>query len=182
MTATFGDPRLSLTFWSHAVADVSGCWLWTGATSQTGYGSVTVAGSTKIAHRVAHEGLVGPVPEGLELDHLCRVRNCVNPEHLEAVSHRENSLRSMSPWAIRARRTHCPAGHPLSEGNLRRAVAREGRRGCVTCARAAAAATHLLVKEAAIVLGLTQRAYIAEYGCGSRAAREVIDQSARSAA
>ncbi|MFI1562215.1 HNH endonuclease [Streptomyces sp. NPDC020490] len=72
-----------------------GCWVWTGSVESKGYGAPTINGAKRPAHRVAYEDLVGPIPEGLHLDHLCRVRRCVNPEHLEPVTSRENALRGI---------------------------------------------------------------------------------------
>lgn len=83
-------------FWDRVDKDgPGGCWIWTGSVEGKGYGHPTIAGKKHPAHRLAYELLVGPVPEGLHLDHLCRVRRCVNPEHLEPVTSRENSLRGV---------------------------------------------------------------------------------------
>lgn len=105
----------------------SGCWWWLGARSK-GYGDVRVAQRGHVqAHRLTYELLVGPVPEGLELDHLCRHRSCINPAHLEPVPHVVNVHRGTSPSAINARRTTCIRGHsPLT-------VKRDGKRYCRTC-------------------------------------------------
>jgi len=79
-------------FWSYV--DASGpCWEWTGATFREGYGMFQVDGAPVLTHRYVWELLVGPIPEGLEIDHLCRVRHCVNPDHLEPVTSAENSRR-----------------------------------------------------------------------------------------
>ena len=107
-----------------------GCWLWTGAKSERGYGVLN-----KIyAHRIAYELLVGPIPPNLEIDHLCRVHACVYPRHLEAVPHKENLRRGHSPTAINARKTHCIHGHPLSGNNLY-SYPNSERRACRTCRR-----------------------------------------------
>ena len=76
-----------------------GCWLWRGKCLASGYGYLSVEGQTTFAHRVSYEYHVGPIPEGLHIDHLCRVRNCVNPEHLEPVTHKENHRRGMRATA-----------------------------------------------------------------------------------
>lgn len=101
----------------------SGCWVWFGAQSGDvkggrGYGVVSMGTTTARAHRYVYEHLHGPIPEGLTLDHLCRNKLCVNPEHLEPVTTRENILRGEAPPAMNARKTHCKYGHPLSGDNL----------------------------------------------------------------
>lgn len=113
------------------------CWLWTGAIDN-GYGifSVEWTASNWTAHRYAYTLLVGPIPEGLTLDHLCRVRNCVNPRHLEPVTSGENVLRGESLSAQNARKTHCLRGHPFTEENTYRDIYRgRERRRCRACAR-----------------------------------------------
>lgn len=94
------------------------CWLWIGAIKDQGYGNFKdSSGKTRTAHCVSYEQLVGPIPTGLELDHLCRVLNCVNPGHLEPVTKTENCLRGVSFAAINARKTHCNHGHEFNEAN-----------------------------------------------------------------
>lgn len=117
-------------FWGHVEksTDSDGCWIWTGSNSKpfpnaAVYGKYTHRG---VAHRVAYELLVGPIPEGLELDHLCRVTLCVNPAHLEPVTRAENQRRRS------AARTHCKHGHALTPDNI--APYAKGR-ACLTCAR-----------------------------------------------
>lgn len=117
----FGPPRKPLIErWLKFIQPVeSGCWLWTGHISPTGYGAMSIGMKGKrTAHSVAYELYHGPITEGLEIDHLCRVRACVNPDHLEAVTQYENNMRSSSPAALNARKTHCKRGHPLSGENL----------------------------------------------------------------
>src|ERR1700755_3231525 len=105
-------------FWSKvSLGHENGCWVWVGAMDGGGYGRVYTKGRPR-AHKAAWVYLRGPVPDGLELDHLCRNRACVNPKHLEPVTHRENLLRGMAPAAINSRKTHCPKGHALGPGNL----------------------------------------------------------------
>jgi hypothetical protein len=120
------------------------CWLWTGSIGDTGYGKHTRwdAASrravTRVAHRVVYEALLGQVPPGLELDHLCGVRSCVNPAHLEPVTRRENHRRALTPDAVNAARTACRLGHPFSPENTRadRAHGAHGAsRNCRTCVR-----------------------------------------------
>ena len=97
---------------------MSGCWLWIAALSPYGYAAFSVggrAGRMVPGHRWSYEHFVGPIPEGLTLDHLCRVRGCVNPWHLEPVTRGENVMRGFGPAAIAARATHCQRGHLKSE-------------------------------------------------------------------
>lgn len=92
----------------------TGCWLWLGALDRDGYGHISVGRKTNTgAHRAAYEAFVGPIPTGMVIDHRCRVRCCVNPDHLEPVTPRENVLRGDSSAAEFARRTHCKRGHRL---------------------------------------------------------------------
>jgi len=101
------------------------CWLYAGVIGANGYGLVrTEEGRYRVAHRVVYEGEVGPIPEGLQIDHLCRVRRCINPTHLEAVTPRENTRRSYEYPSNRVAylnklKTHCPKGHPYNEENTR---------------------------------------------------------------
>jgi hypothetical protein len=114
----------------------SGCWLWTGATDRGGYGQFAVfAGNASIAHRVSYRIYRGEIPEGLQLDHLCRVRHCVNPDHLEPVTHRENMRRGVHACSLK---THCPRGHAYDEENTYWIQGR--RRQCRACGRIARAA------------------------------------------
>lgn len=127
-------------FWAK-VAKTPTCWLWTGARYSGGYGLLRAAdGRNTPAHRVAYELLIGPIPDGLEIDHVrdrgCRHRNCVNPAHLEAVTHRENVCRGATFAAANIRKTHCVHGHPLSGANLY--IPARGGRECRACRAAAA--------------------------------------------
>lgn len=106
-------------FWAkvgyHSRADV--CWEWLRYRTPAGYGQFGVDGKLVLAHRYSYELLIGPIPNGLTLDHLCRNRGCVNPFHLEAVTLKVNCLRGISPSANNARKSLCPQGHPYSEEN-----------------------------------------------------------------
>jgi len=111
------------------------CWEWTG-TKNGGYGQfskpLSSPGSKMMgAHRYGYERFIGPIPAGLSLDHLCRNRGCVNPAHLEPVSHRENVLRGVGPTAVNAAKTTCPRGHELLGKNL--FLYADGRRECRKC-------------------------------------------------
>lgn len=91
----------------------SGCYLWLAAVSSEGYGLLSVGDRLRPAHLIAYELAKGPVPEGLELDHLCRVRSCINPNHLEPITHRENVIRGLVPSVTRNRinfNAPCPRG------------------------------------------------------------------------
>src|SRR3990167_9138023 len=120
-------------FWSKVDKNgPGGCWLWTGATS-SGYGRfrINTHWPSARAHRLAYESVIGPIPNGLTLDHLCRVRRCVNPHHMEPVSRKLNILRGDSCCARNAKATHCPHGHPYDLFN----TYDRGERGreCRTC-------------------------------------------------
>jgi hypothetical protein len=98
------------------------CWEWEGGTDPGGYGESSRLVDGRVVrfktHRRAYELLVGPIPEGLVIDHLCRNRRCMNPRHLEPVTHQINILRGYGPPADNARLTHCKRGHPLDGSNL----------------------------------------------------------------
>lgn len=115
-----------------------GCWNWTGRLSPAGYPRAMFSGRRQMVYRWAYEQVYGPVPQGLECDHACRNRKCVNPGHINAVTRSEN-MRNIIPelrgGAFNKRKTHCPKGHPYSGNNLR--VGSNGGRGCKTCVGAA---------------------------------------------
>lgn len=94
-----------------------GCWLWCGGLTDNGYASFSHDNPSKYGYIFSYLTFVGPITSELELDHLCRMRRCVNPEHLEAVPHQVNSLRGESPSALLAGRTHCANGHEFTEEN-----------------------------------------------------------------
>lgn len=108
------------------------CWIWTGGRQSAGYGRLSF-GARTLAHRAVYELLVGPIPEGLTLDHLCRVPLCVNPDHLEPVTRGENVLRGNGLSAQRARQTHCIHGHEFTPENT--GLNGRGRR-CLMCQNA----------------------------------------------
>lgn len=120
----------------------NGCWEWLGACGGGGYGQINVDSKPRRAHRVAYELLVGPIPAGLELDHLCRNPRCVNPDHLEPVTGRENLMRAAASQAAQnAAKTHCPQGHPYDMINTRFKRGRYPARVCRECTREAARET-----------------------------------------
>lgn len=115
-------------------SDPDACWPWPGATRGAGYGTIRAFGRNNVlTHRLAYELAVGPIPEGLVIDHLCRNTRCVNPSHLEPVTPRENTLRGRGIAASNAQKTHCPAGHPYDEENTY--LIKTGGRMCRTCMR-----------------------------------------------
>lgn len=116
-------------FWGR-VNKTDSCWLWT-AGKVRGYGTIAHRGRQHYAHRWSYEQAKGEIPEGYEIDHLCRVPACVNPDHLEAVTKKENILRGTSPQADNARKSHCKNGHPLSGENL--VTRSDGGRRCRIC-------------------------------------------------
>lgn len=115
------------------VEDKGDCWEWAVGLMGGGYGQFHFDGKPNYAHRWIYELVNGPVGSDLTLDHLCRNRKCVRPDHLEPVTRGENVLRGVGPSAIAAKATHCPQGHPYSGENL--TVKKDGTRRCKTCHR-----------------------------------------------
>lgn len=116
------------------VPDLPGpCWQWARGHNGKGYGQFSYKGKQWLTHRLSYELLDGPIPAGLQLDHLCRNPGCLNPQHLEPVTNLENALRG-----VRATKTHCIRNHPLSGDNLIiRKPHEPGRRRCRACYEAA---------------------------------------------
>jgi hypothetical protein len=133
--------RLPRRFWEK-IAIPEGeldCWEWlagkSGSRGEPGYGIDRIEGRKTAAQNIVYTLGVGEIPDGLILDHLCENRGCVNPNHLEPVTNRENVLRGNGRTAINARKTHCKNGHPFEEGNLEPYALKHGQRRCLICWR-----------------------------------------------
>lgn len=129
-----------IRFWRYVMPEPnSGCWIWMGGLQGKGYASfLWEKGRTRHGHRYIYEKTKGPIPAGLEIDHKCHVRCCVNPDHLEVVTHAENIRRSAhihraAMAAQAAARTHCPSGHAFTEANAR--VNGDNSRHCRECCK-----------------------------------------------
>lgn len=121
-------------FWSKVRETASGCWEWTAGQNGVGYGSYYLDGRQRLAHRLAYAEMVGPIPDGLHIDHICRNRLCVNPDHLDPVTQRVNNLRGVGVYAVNAAKSECANGHPLTGANLM-LRGRDGSRRCRACNR-----------------------------------------------
>lgn len=118
-------------FFSRVDRVAGGCWLWTGTVNRSGYGTLRIGDrGAALAHRWSYEHHVGPIPAGLHIDHLCRVRHCVNPAHMEPVTPEENQRRGL----LGVLKTHCRHGHEYTPENTYRRA--DGRTECRTCMRA----------------------------------------------
>jgi len=114
----------------------TGCWTWSGPIQPNGYAMMSVGRSRRYVHRLAFETWIGPIPRGLDIDHLCRNRACCNPQHLEPVARAENINRGNGPNVLarlNGNKTHCANGHEFTSDNTR--MRPSGGRRCRTCAR-----------------------------------------------
>ncbi len=137
---TMTDDERKVRFWSRVVVPSMGeprlaCWKWQGHHSADGYGKCHYKGKTIHVHRLAYELAIGPIPDGLVIDHLCRHRWCANPYHMEPVTSRENTLRGQNNAARNAAKTQCHRGHAFSPENTY--VDAKGQRGCRICRKQA---------------------------------------------
>ena len=133
----FGDPRLPARFWAKVRLQPDGCWLWVGTLMTGGYAHFWWRSRNVKAARLIYERMAGSINPGLQIDHLCRNRACVNPGHLEAVTQRTNILRGQGATARRAVATRCPRDHPYDLQNTH--FAPDGYRRCRACRRLATA-------------------------------------------
>lgn len=121
-----------------SIIQITGCWMWMGAMSVAGYGRIRWRGVWRAAHRVFYEMYKGPIPEGMQVDHVCKLPACVNPDHLDACSPVENNLRSSSPSARNAKKTACLRGHAFDAANTIITMSHVGNRihrACRECRR-----------------------------------------------
>ena len=152
-----------------------GCLVWMGARNPGGYGSLTANGKGWAAHRIAYVAARGEdIPPGMPLDHLCRNRACVNPDHLEVVTGRMNTLRGTNPCAENARKTHCVRGHELTPDNAVVNRAKRGARVCRECHRIDGRRQSALIKAAKTCLGMSWSQYVAAHGQSRGAAEAVL--------
>ncbi len=119
-------------FTSNISVEINGCWLWHGCVDQKGYGRLHSFYTSNVAHRWAYERFIGPIPHNHQCHHMCGVKGCVNPSHLEALTQREHSAKHPQ-----TRKTHCPQGHPYSGDNLYMRTDKNGHttQHCVVCHR-----------------------------------------------
>jgi len=131
MSAKTQRESTDIRFWKYTMP-TEGCWHWIGDLQKNGYGRLGVGRKHHLAHRISYRLFNGEIPDGLEIDHLCRNRSCVNPDHLETVTRRVNQARGETLAANNNAKTHCPRGHEYAGYNLR---VRRGKRECRECGK-----------------------------------------------
>ncbi len=112
---------------------ITKCWLYTGSFYGNGYGRIYDEQKEKLAHRIAYEVFVGPIPDGMVVDHMCRNKLCLNPKHLDAVTQGENAMRGIWEMSGTSRKDCCSRGHEYSGDNVR--ITPLGVRKCMICKR-----------------------------------------------
>ena len=130
-------------FWRHVRKQPGGCWLWQLTLDEDGYGRFRLGTKRWYAHVLSHALEIGPIPDDWHVDHKCRNRACVNPDHLEAVTLKVNTLRGEGPTAHNARKTHCVRGHEFTDANT---IWKGDRRNCRACRQASRTAGKLAVR------------------------------------
>ena len=162
--------------WAAKVAPQGDCIVWIGAARSNGYGTVNLGGVTVSTHRVSYVASNGDIPAGLQIDHLCRNRACVKPEHLEAVTAYENVHRTNGPVPALADRVKCSRGHDLvgPDADLLTTGIRRGTRTCRKCINMRNATLSKAIRDAAQSLGLTYTEYVKEHGRGLHVALSFI--------
>lgn len=178
------SPRLLTALQEHLDDTTDDCWLWPGARDRHGYSKVLVCTddgckTTTTAHRLAYVAMVGPIPVGLTLDHICRTRLCFRPDHLEPVSNRVNQARGQGPVAesVRTRMMTglCRYGHDA----WRRTPGRLNSWKCTECHRDRKFERLAAIREAYQALGLTKREYVSRFGQSGIVAQNILGSLAR---
>lgn len=169
----FGDPRLPERFWSKIRVDESGCWIWTASRHKAGYGWFGVGNKVLVAHRVSYAALVGPLPAGLamQVDHLCKVKPCCNPAHLELVPARVNLARSNPHVASKDATGLCLKGH--SDWRTK-----NGSQFCYPCEQRRKKGRHERTVAAAKAVGMTHLAFVRQYGYSMKNVDRVLAATA----
>ena len=144
---TFAKVSVADRFWQ-SVSKTDTCWLWMGSKHQDGYGRFWNGIRRVPSHRWAYEQVHGPIPNGLQIDHLCRVRHCVNPAHLEVVTGQQNFRRGSHPNVRLHHAGHCKHGHPFTKANTY--IKKNGTRFCRACNRNRQAKYRLAMKQGGV--------------------------------
>lgn len=167
----FGHPDIPDRFWDKVLpVPETGCWLWTPPLKDNGYGQFW----TREGMVYPHRWIKGEVPQDKWIDHLCRVRSCVNPDHLEVVTPQENTQRGSLSYETRGWR--CANGHDVRVAGVRHDINYPGAGQCRQCQRDYSKVVHDLQKRAAAKLGLTKAAFTRQYGYSKAVAQEVLER------